>query len=132
MGAGSAERKELVSIDSYLGKGQLREHQTRLLNICDGLMLKLKNKQPVCGQPYLKGITGIDAKKKKKKNYMNKKINCDATRTLGIFARDMLAVLEVCVTPCTKDSNRLCCNVPETIASLFPCCRVLHCCPLGC
>ena len=39
------------------------------------------------------------------------------------------SVLAACVTPCMHNLNVKCCMVPKIMASLFPCCRELHCCP---
>ena len=50
----------------------------------------------------------------------------------GRFSQNSAAaVMAACVTPCMMNVNNRCCEVPAVIASLFPCCRQLHCSCLG-
>ena len=44
-------------------------------------------------------------------------------------ATDVVALLDMCTTPCMIDPRQLCCMVPPQIAFFFPCCREQHCCP---
>ena len=44
-------------------------------------------------------------------------------------ASDLVAVLDLCVTPCMRDTASGCCKVPLKIAPKFACCRELCACP---
>ena len=41
----------------------------------------------------------------------------------------IVALLDLCTTPCFQDPHRPCCLVPAAIAAFFPCCREQFCCP---
>lgn len=44
-------------------------------------------------------------------------------------SNDVLAALDLCSSSCMLDDSNTCCRVPHVVASYFPCCWQLNCCP---
>ena len=116
----SKANKVLLRTESYLGMFKTYLLQPKMEEICHGLLNKVGTGQPVCGHRY---------------SLNNNRVNCKKSK-FGYYSKpyaatDLLAVTEICVTPCMTDTTRKmrCCVVPEAVAMLFSCCREMQCCP---
>ena len=140
-------------IESYLGNeftscgGDLmRAGGDKLEAICRGLFNKLNLGQPVCGEiftPSYRPLTGkiLQWRPLTMEYSPPNKVNCKKTSVQTKFqtgyrdkpyvASDVLAVMDICVTPCMHEKTKSahCCMVPENAAHLFACCREMNCCP---
>lgn len=115
--------KKMIQMDDYLGDGQYGKNVENMRKICGDLLDKLNSGTPVCGQPYVAGGTytlNCEAKEHPCGGPASPKKNTSS---------DMLAVLDVCVSPCMRDKSQKCCAVPAQIAPQFQCCREWCKCP---